>query len=147
MVMWEWLKHTVGVGIIDESELQMSKGQIWKGLKCHNHTPPPAMFLFSNDYSRVKKLEKTLEILQFSSFSWQERSRDKQCFVQITQWCSNSIWTRTLGRSSSSWSHAFLCQFSTHPTIVPFLLEYLNKRRTWSMSEDLDVSSDCHFLN
>lgn len=59
------MKHTVGVEIIDESELQMSKGKMWKGLECHGNTH----FLVNNDYSKVRKLKKILETLQFKPFS------------------------------------------------------------------------------
>ena len=49
-----------------ESGLQMFKGRIWKVLECHDNT---LIFMFSNYYSKVRKLEKALESLQFSSFS------------------------------------------------------------------------------
>lgn len=60
------MKHRLLIGgwcVIDESGLQVFKGQLWKGLGCHDNT---LIFSLSNYSSRMGKLEKTLELLQFN---------------------------------------------------------------------------------
>ena len=49
-----------------KSGSQMFEGQIWKVLECRDNI---LIFMFSNYYSQVRKLEKALESLQFSPFS------------------------------------------------------------------------------